>query len=318
MCHRIFWLPRLIQRRHLVTDRFFNFKLFAFWKHGQLNAGEFLAQITLWLTLGLPSPPLSPTPCVLAAPAWAHTGMPCWRAARDLSCQEEERRGALQRPPQPFFCSRCWNRCGKKKKIPLVMLRHVIVKCFVKLRDFLILGMPKQVQRKLAIFKNWLKRFSCSASDWCLSVKGVTRISKLQGTHPGYRRKGKVVRKGTSQVPALQLGWRNSRSSSLKGEQRHKLLLSSAPQKWRHPQSIFKRLHLRSCSPLSSVPSEKSPSTANSGKALQFRMWGISLYLNSLLHELWFRPPACLSLCVEMNGAMQIFTGSGSVLLYVC
>jgi len=42
----------------------------------------------------------------------------------------------------------------KKKEIPLVLLRHVIVQCFVKLRDCLILGMPKQVQRKLAIFKN--------------------------------------------------------------------------------------------------------------------------------------------------------------------
>lgn len=163
MCHRIFWLRRLIQRRHLVTDRFFNFKLFASWKYGQLNAGEFLTQITLWLTLGLPSPPLSPTACVLPAPAWAHTGMPCWRAARDLSCQEEERRGVLQRPPQPFFVAGVG--IDVEKKIALVMLRHVRVKCFVKLCDFLILEMPKQVQRKLAIFKNWLKRFSCSASN---------------------------------------------------------------------------------------------------------------------------------------------------------
>lgn len=42
----------------------------------------------------------------------------------------------------------------KTKKFPPVLLRHVRVKCFVKLRDFLISGMPKQVQRKLAVFKN--------------------------------------------------------------------------------------------------------------------------------------------------------------------
>lgn len=61
--------------------------------------------------------------------------------------------------PSPFFfCSRCWNRDVERKKekekAPLVLLRHVTTKCFVKLHGFLISGMPEQVQRKLAIFKN--------------------------------------------------------------------------------------------------------------------------------------------------------------------
>lgn len=59
--------------------------------------------------------------------------------------------------PSPFSAAgvgRHVKKEEKKKKIPLVLLRHVRVKCFVKLHDFLISGMPKQVQRKLAIFMN--------------------------------------------------------------------------------------------------------------------------------------------------------------------
>lgn len=94
---------------------FFNFKIFAFWNYGQLNTGKFLTQITLWLTLGLPSPPLSLPPCVLTTPAWAHTGMPCWCAARALSCREAAWRGVLQRPPQPFFAAGVGIDVRKKK-----------------------------------------------------------------------------------------------------------------------------------------------------------------------------------------------------------
>lgn len=156
MCHRIFWLPRLIQRRHLVTDRFFNFKVFASWKYGQLNAGEFLTQITLWLTLGLPSPPLSPTPCVLPAPAWAHTGMPCWRAARDLSCQEEERRGVLQRPPQPFFVAGVGIDVEKKNCSGYVKTRKGKVLC--QAVWLLNLGDAKTSAEKVSYFQELIKK----------------------------------------------------------------------------------------------------------------------------------------------------------------
>lgn len=199
------------------------------------------------------------------------------------------------------------------------MLRHVRVKCFVKLCDFLILEMPKQVQRKLAIFKNWLKRFSCSVSNshvhqWKVSHGFPSCRQRTQATGGKGKWWGKELLRyllcSWAGRTTVALPWRESKDTGCWFPQLHR-------NEEIH-KAFLKGCICGLCSPLSSVPSEKSPSPANSGKALHFRMWGISLYLNSLLHELWFRPPARLSLCVEMNGAMQIFTGSGSVLLYVC
>lgn len=44
-----------------------------------------------------------------------------------------------------------------------------------------------------------------------MSVKAAIWISKWQRTYPGYGRKGKVAKKGTFQVLALQLGQKEQR-----------------------------------------------------------------------------------------------------------
>lgn len=141
--------------------------------------------------------------------------MPCRHAARALSCWE----GCCTETTPAlffffFFCSRCWNRDMKKKNLSLVLLRHVRAKCFVKLHDFLIFGMPKQVQGKLAIFKNWLKRFSCSVSSsgvcqWKVS-QGFPSCREHTQTREG---KGKWQWKG---LPSYLLySWGRGRNAAL-------------------------------------------------------------------------------------------------------
>lgn len=170
MCHRVFWLSRLIYRRYLVTDRFFNFKIFAFWKYGQLSTGKFLTKITLWLTLALPSPPLPPlVVCYLHLPG--HIPACCAGVTLELSLLLAGGvEGVLQRPPQPVFAAGVGiDVKEKKKKKPNGCVKTCKSKVLCQAAWLLNLGeYQNKCREKLAIFKNWFKRFICSSSDSCV------------------------------------------------------------------------------------------------------------------------------------------------------